>query len=87
MDRLKIPYTLRAMARSKASLIIDIASFRMTMGNLYTQYKRENPELNCADSMDHGFYCTDFQLDNPATPKEVKAFLGKRESERRTKRR
>jgi hypothetical protein len=85
MDRLKTSLTLRALAKSKANLIVEVTSYRMTTGNLYTQYKREHPEKNNEDLLYHGFYCTDFQIDNPSTPTDVKIFLGKRESDRSSK--
>lgn len=83
LESINSKYKLRRLARSFRNNIIKISRINKLQGNLFSQYKKENPEtLKLDDStlLEHMIYCTDFNVDNPEAPQEVLKFLSQRET-------
>ncbi len=79
-------YTLRAVARSMRRIIAKIAIKYRIPGNLYAQFKLQNPQFipdkDPKETAEIMAYCTDFQYDNPEIPKTVKEFLSNRQTKK-----
>lgn len=81
-DQINNPFTLRTIARGINKTIAAIAIQMKIPGNLYSQFKIENPnhrpDFIQTETLKIAVYCTDFQYENPDTPEIVKVFLSNR---------
>ena len=89
MDQTQCKYTLRIVARFIRDQIADISYNYRISGHLYARFKIENATLIASNSDEENrtlaSYCTDFQIDNPNTPEQVRQYLANREIARSKK--
>lgn len=79
-------YTLRAMARFMKLNIVKVALTYNIPGHLFARYKIENAskiaQMNPEIIKTYSAYCTDFQIENPDCPEDIRQYLADREKNR-----
>ena len=71
IQKINWKYTLRQLARTKATFIKTVASHHEIPGDLAQKMKRNHPNL----SLEESFWMSNFQMDNPECPSNVRELL------------
>lgn len=87
LQSMECRYTLRNIARYLKNTIALVSYQYQIPGHLFARFKIENPNLIAENDTEtirkFATYCTDFQIENPNTPKEIREYLANREINRR----